>query len=55
MATRVAEALAFPISNNNETTTPRLTNVLQYTFLLSPVILAIVVLFISFSLHLRKV
>ena len=38
MATRVAEALAFPISNN-ETTTPRLTNVLQYTFLLSPVIL----------------
>jgi|688.fasta_scaffold182980_2 hypothetical protein len=49
MATKIAEALAFPISNNNETTTPRLTNVLQYTFLLSPVILAIVVLFISFS------
>ena len=47
----IEEAVEYPANNNNnyDSSIPRLTNILQYTFLLSPVILAIVVLFISFS------
>lgn len=54
-------AQAYPVSNNKDLNSimgvsvpttignSRLTNILQYTFFLSPVILAIIVLFISFS------